>query len=78
MIHKFQITIVRTCVRCSALLRFKLRRRRRENLPYALVASRDDNPGIRRIVLENGFQHVGEKWRSVENLKSLLMLWLRR
>lgn len=42
------------------------------------ATTRDDNPGIHRILLEQGFQHVGEKWRSVEHPNSLLMLWLKQ
>ena len=42
------------------------------------ATTRDDNPGIHKIVRENGFQHVGEKWRSREHPDSLLMLWLRK
>lgn len=42
------------------------------------ATTRDDNPGIHKVVRENGFQHVGEKWHSVEHPNSLLMLWLKR
>jgi hypothetical protein len=41
------------------------------------ATTRHDNPGIHRIVLENGFQHVGENWRSTEHPDSFLMLWLK-
>jgi len=34
------------------------------------------NPGIHKIVHENGFEHVGQKWRSVDHPNSLLALWL--
>lgn len=42
------------------------------------ATTRDDNSGIHKIVRENGFEHVGEKWRSVEHPGSYLMLWLRK
>jgi hypothetical protein len=42
------------------------------------ATTREDNPGIHKIVRENGFEHVGEKWRSMEHANSFLMLWLRR
>lgn len=42
------------------------------------ATTRDDNPGIHKICRENAFQHVGEKWRSVEHPNSSLMLWLKR
>jgi hypothetical protein len=42
------------------------------------ATTREDNPGMHKIVRENGFEHVGEKWRSKEHPGSFLMLWLRR
>jgi hypothetical protein len=42
------------------------------------ATTRDDNPGIHKIVHGNGFQNVGERWRSVEHPNSFLMLWLKR
>lgn len=42
------------------------------------ATTRDDNPGIRKIVRENGFTAVGKKWRSWEHPNSSVMLWLKR
>ena len=42
------------------------------------ATTRDDNPGIHKIVRENGFVEVGRRWRSVEHPNSMLVLWLRK
>jgi ribosomal protein S18 acetylase RimI-like enzyme len=42
------------------------------------ATTRDDNVGIHKIVGQHGFEHVGQKWRSVEHPNSFLMLWLKK
>ena len=42
------------------------------------ATTRDDNPGIQRIVRESGFDCVGQKWRSEQHPNSMIILWLRR
>jgi len=45
-------------------------------VPHA--TTREDNSPISRIVLENVFQRLSDKWRLSEHPDLLLMLWLKR
>lgn len=42
------------------------------------ATTRDDNPGIQKIIHQSGFSVVGKKWRSSQHPNSSVVLWLRR